>query len=75
VLAGAAGADKAVLGAFEALDLGVLERRPVGLLLFETADKPLHDFFDRRVDQFGRPRMPCDAHGVLLVTWDGSYKT
>jgi len=38
VFAGAAGADEAVLRAFIALDLGVLERRPIRLFVFEAAD-------------------------------------
>ena len=40
MLAGAAGADEAVLRAFEALDLGVLEGRPVGLCLLYTSPSP-----------------------------------
>src|SRR4030081_2083989 len=66
VLAGAAGADEAMLGAFEAFDLGVLEGRPVRLLLAEAADKFLHDVLDRHADELGRPRMTCNAHEDLL---------
>src|SRR5262249_9516615 len=53
-----------VLGALVALDLGVLERRPIRLLLFEAADVFLHDLFDRNADELSRARMPCNAHGV-----------
>ena len=66
VLAGAAGADEAVLRALVAFDLGVLERGPVGRLLAEAADVFLHDLFDRHAFQFLRTRMAGDAHGVLL---------
>src|SRR5215471_21120266 len=62
VLAGTAGADEAVLGALVALDLGVLERRPVRLLLAEAADVALHDLLDRNADELGRTRMPGNAH-------------
>src|SRR5215813_11983367 len=64
VLAGAAGADEAVLRALVAFDLGVLECGPVGLLLAEAPDILLHDLLDRNADQFSRARMTCDAHGV-----------
>src|SRR3954471_4871611 len=67
VLAGAAGADEAVLRAFVALDLGVLECRPVRLLLAKAPDKLLHDVLDRDIDQFRRARMSCDAHGLTPV--------
>ena len=63
MLAGAAGADEAVLRALEALDLGVLERRPVGALLAEAADEFLHDLLDRHAFEFFRARMAGDAHG------------
>src|SRR5262249_14428751 len=63
VLARAAGADEAMLGALVALDLGILERRPIGLLLFEAADIALHDVLDRNADEFGRARMAGNAHG------------
>src|ERR1051326_2273422 len=66
VLAGAAGADEAVLRALEALDLGVLERGPVALLLAEAADVFLHYFLDRNAFQFLRTRVAGDAHGILL---------
>src|SRR3979490_840200 len=66
VLAGAAGADEAMLGALEAFDLGALEGRPVRLLLAEAADEFLHDVLDRHADELGRPRMTCNAHEDLL---------
>src|SRR5262245_38010324 len=69
VLAGAAGADEPVLRALVAFDLGVLERRPIRLLLAKAPDVFLHDFFDRNIDQFRRARMACNAHGLLL--WNG----
>src|SRR5207253_6562353 len=69
VLAGAAGADEAVLRALVAFDLGVLERRPVGALLAEAADIPLHDLFDRHAFELGRTRMAGNAHGALPVTF------
>src|SRR5262249_32898744 len=74
VLARAAGADEAVLGALVALDLGVLERRPVGLLLTEAPDIPIHDLLDRHPDQLGRARMTCDAHGVSPCCWRESRR-
>src|SRR5262249_54973442 len=70
VLARAAGADKTMLRAFVPLDLGVLERRPVRLLLAEAADEFLHDLLDRDADQFRRTLMPCDAHGQTPVRRD-----
>jgi hypothetical protein len=66
VLAGAAGADEAVLRPLVALDLGVLECRPVRLLLAEAPDEFLHDVLDRDVDQLRRSRVACNAHGELL---------
>src|SRR5262249_37280303 len=66
VLAGTARADEAMLRALVALDLGVLERRPIRLLLAEASDIFLHDVLDWNIDQFGRSRMPCNAHGSLL---------
>ena len=72
VLAGAAGADEAMLRALEAFDLGVLERGPVRLLLAEAADEFLHDLFDRHIDEFRRARMAGNAHGcapVKLAGW------
>src|SRR5262249_54419055 len=68
VLARTAGADEAVLRALVTLDLGVLERRPVGLLLAEAPDVPLHDLLDRHTDQFGRARMTGNTHGSLLLS-------
>src|SRR5690348_2007225 len=67
VLARAAGADEAVLGALVALDLGVLECRPVRLLLAEAADEFLHDLFDWNADKLGWPGMACNAHDSLLL--------
>src|SRR5262249_3319193 len=75
VLAGAASADEAVLRALVALDLGVLERRPVGLLLAEAPDILLHDLLDRHADELGRTRMTCNAHDSLLAivaSWSNS---
>src|SRR5215510_12888129 len=69
VLAGAAGADEPVLRALVAFDLGVLECRPIRLLLAKAPDVLLHDVLDRNIDQFRRARMPCNAHGLLL--WNG----
>src|SRR5262245_57583961 len=69
VLAGAAGADEPVLRALVAFDLGVLERRPIRLLLAKAPDVFLHDLLDRNIDQFRRARMACNAHGLLL--WNG----
>src|SRR5215831_2529940 len=66
VLAGTARADEAVLRALVALDLGVLERRPIRPLLAEASDIFLHDVLDRNIDQFRRTRMPCNAHRSLL---------
>src|SRR5215831_8860131 len=66
VLAGTAGADEAVLGALVALDLGVLEGSPVGLLVAKATDIFCHDELDRNTFELGRTRMPCDTHGNLL---------
>src|SRR5262249_14682444 len=66
VLAGAAGADEAVLRALVAFDLGILEGGPVRLLLPEAADIFRHDLLDRDVDELGRARMAGNAHGMLL---------
>ena len=66
MLAGAAGADEAMLGALVALDLGVGERGPIGLLVAEAADIFLHDLFDRNALELLRARMAGDAHDVLL---------
>src|SRR5262249_57437530 len=65
VFAGTARADEAMLRAFVALDLGVLECRPIRLLLAEASDIFLHDVLDRNIDQFRRTRMSCNAHGSL----------
>jgi hypothetical protein len=54
-----------MLRALVAFDLGVLERRPVGLLLAEAPDIFLHDLFDRHADELGRTRMSCNAHGEV----------
>src|SRR5262245_15812735 len=67
VLAGAAGADEAVLGALVALDLGVLEGSPVGLLLAKAPDISRHDVLDRNALKLRRTRMPCDAHRAAPV--------
>ena len=75
VLAGAAGADETMLRALVAFDLGVLERRPVRLLLAEPADEFLHDLFDRHADEFRRARMPCNAHVELLSLTRGNKPT
>src|SRR5215510_9531149 len=64
VLAGTAGADETMLGALVTLDLGVLEGRPVGLLLAKAPDMFCHDIFDRNAFELGRTRMSCDAHGA-----------
>ena len=66
MLAGAAGADEAMLRALVAFDLGVLERGPIRLLLFEAADIFFHDLFDRNALKLFRARMAGDAHGLLL---------
>src|SRR6516165_3797103 len=63
VLAGAAGTDEAMLGTLVALDLGILEGRPVRLLLAEAADELLHDLFDRHAHQLRRARVTGNAHG------------
>ena len=67
VLAGAAGADEAVLRALVAFDLGVLERRPVGALLAVAPDEFLHDLLDRHADEFRRARVSGDAHETAPV--------
>src|SRR5262249_57409125 len=66
VLAGPARPDEAVLRALVAFDLGVLECRPVRLLLAEAPDIFLHDVLEGNIDQFRRTLMPCNAHGSLL---------
>jgi len=69
VLAGAAGADEAVLRAPIALDLGVLERGPVRLLLAEAARR-ISPMISSTGNTFelGRTRMSCSAHGRLLLS-------
>src|ERR1700688_2160916 len=71
VLAGTAGADEAMLGALVAFDLGILERRPIRLLLAEAADEFLHDVFDRHIQELRRTRVSCNAHGWLLRSIHG----
>src|SRR5258708_1915017 len=66
VLAGAAGADEAMLGALVAFDLGVFEGGPIGLLLAESPDEFLHDVFDRHVHELRWTGMARNAHGRLL---------
>src|SRR5580704_17875292 len=66
VLAGAAGADEAVLRPLVAVDLGVLEGGPVRLLVLEAADVFFHDVFERNTFEFFRARMTGDGHGLLL---------
>jgi hypothetical protein len=66
VLARAARADEAVLGALVALDLGVLEGGPVADLVAEAADILLHDFCGGNAFEFLRARMPC-GHGGAPV--------
>src|SRR5262245_31158864 len=67
VLAGAAGADEAVLRALVAFDLGVLECRPVGAFLAVAPDEFLHDLLDRHADEFRRTGVSRNAHGKLLL--------
>src|SRR5262249_57502473 len=67
VLGGPARPDEGVLRALVALDLGVLECRPVRLLLAEACDIFLHDVLEGNPDQFRRTLMPCNAHGSLLL--------
>src|SRR5262249_59440471 len=67
VLGGPARPDEGVLRALVALDLGVLECRPVRLLLAEAPDIFLHDVLEGNIDQFRRTLMPCNAHGSLLL--------
>src|SRR5229473_5885088 len=63
MLAGAAGADEAMLRALVALDLGILKRRPIRLAVAEPGHIAVHDLFDRDPDQFLGTGMPCGAHG------------
>src|SRR5262245_36703493 len=66
VFAGTACADETMLGALVTLDLGVLEGRPVGLLVAKAPNISCHDVLDRDTFELGRTRMPGDAHGTLL---------
>src|SRR5882672_3157049 len=63
MLAGAAGADEAMLRALVALDLGILKRRPIRLAVAEPGHIAVHDLCDRDPDQFLWTGMPCGAHG------------
>jgi hypothetical protein len=47
VFAGAAGADEAMLGAAVAFNLGILESRPIGLLVAKAPDIALGDLVER----------------------------
>src|SRR5215831_18630718 len=67
VLAGAAGADEAMLRALVAFDLGVLEGGPIGLLVTKASDISRHDGLDRNALKLGRTRVAGDAHGVSPV--------
>src|SRR5256885_26071 len=67
VLAGAAGADETMLRALVAFDLGILECRPIRLLVAEASDIFLHDFINGNADEFRWPRMACNAHGEAPV--------
>src|ERR1700733_8086577 len=62
VLAGGAGADKAMLCAPKPFDFGIGEGSPIGLLVPEAADIFLHDVFERNALEFFWARMPCHAH-------------
>jgi len=62
VLARAPGADETVLRAFEAFDLRVFERRPIGALLAEAPDITLHDLFERQALDVGVPFVPRNCH-------------
>src|SRR5258708_6251465 len=65
VLAGAAGANEAMLGAAIALDLGVLERFPIGYLVTKAADIAFRDLVKRQGGNVGRHRMAGGGHGIL----------
>ena len=67
MLAGAAGADEAMLRAFVAVNLRVLEGGPVRRLVFESADVFFHDLFERNALKLFGARMPCDAHRTNSV--------
>src|SRR3984885_3371277 len=64
VLAGGAGADKAMLRALKTFDFGIGEGGPIGLLVAEAPDIFLHDVFERNALEFFWTRMPCDAHEI-----------
>src|SRR5262252_4957785 len=49
-----------------ALDLGILERDPVRLLVFEPADIFFHDLFNGNALKLLWARMPCNAHDTIL---------
>src|SRR5262249_3402136 len=66
MLAGTAGADEAMLCAFVAFDLGILERGPVRLLVFEPADILFHDLLNGNALKLFGTRMPCNAHESIL---------
>src|SRR5690606_22239158 len=66
VLARAAPADEAVLGALEAFDLGILEGGPVGRLVPEPPNVALGNFPDGHVFELGRTGMPGGSHDVSL---------
>ena len=55
------GFEKSVLRALEALDLGVLERRPIRLFVFEAADIFFHDLFERNALELLGTRMARNA--------------
>src|SRR5690606_21105670 len=52
VLARPARANEAVLGAAITIDAGVCERVPVGLTIAESRNELVHDFVERRIDEF-----------------------
>src|SRR6185295_13196832 len=66
VLSRTAGADEAMLRPLEALDLGILERRPIRFPVAESCDVSVEDSFKRSSLQFLRTGMSCNAHMVLL---------
>ena len=66
MLAGATGTDEPVLRALIAFDLGVRERGPIGLLVFEAPDIFFHDFFEWNAFELLGARMSCNAHRRIL---------
>ena len=64
VLAGAAGADEAVLGAAIAFDLGVLERLPIRHLVAEAADISVGDLVERQGGDLRRHRVAGGRHSA-----------